>query len=49
MALKNINPTKTNAWKALTNHFEENKNINIKDLYKDDNRKQDTDRTLYGM
>ena len=41
MALKNINPTKTNAWKALTNHFEENKNINIKDLYKDDDRKQD--------
>ncbi|MCL4138023.1 UNVERIFIED_CONTAM: hypothetical protein GTU68_021718 [Idotea baltica] len=40
MALKNINPTKTNAWTALTNHFKENKNINIKDLYKDENRKQ---------
>ena len=41
MALKNINPTRTQAWTALTNHFNENQNINIKDLYKDENRKKD--------
>lgn len=41
MALKNINPTSTNAWKALTNHFSEIKNINIKDLYKDENRQEE--------
>ena len=34
MALKNINPTTTNAWKELTNHFNDIKNINIKDLIK---------------
>ena len=32
MALKNINPTTTNAWKELSNHFNEIKDINIKDL-----------------
>jgi glucose-6-phosphate isomerase len=41
MALKNINPTTTNAWKALTDHFNDTKDINIKDLYKDANRKED--------
>ena len=41
MALKNSNPTKTQAWKKLTNHFDENKNITIKDLHKSANRKED--------
>ncbi|WP_405611007.1 glucose-6-phosphate isomerase [Polaribacter sp. Asnod1-A03] len=41
MALKNINPTTTKAWQKITDHFAENKNINIKDLMKDDNRKDD--------
>ncbi|WP_166387924.1 MULTISPECIES: glucose-6-phosphate isomerase [unclassified Polaribacter] len=41
MALKNINPTTTNAWKALTNHFNDIKNISIKDLDKEINRKED--------
>ncbi|WP_158839477.1 glucose-6-phosphate isomerase [Polaribacter sp. L3A8] len=41
MALKNINPTTTNAWAALTYHFNDIKDINIKDLYKDANRKED--------
>jgi glucose-6-phosphate isomerase len=41
MALKNINPTKTHAWGKLTNHFNKNKEITIKDLYKDANRKED--------
>jgi glucose-6-phosphate isomerase len=40
MALKNINPTKTEAWEKLTNHFHKNRDINIKDLHKDANRKE---------
>ncbi|SDS46222.1 glucose-6-phosphate isomerase [Polaribacter sp. KT25b] len=41
MALKNINPTTTKSWKELTNHFNDIKNIKIKDLLKDQNRKED--------
>ena len=41
MALKNTNPTTTNAWIALTNHFKEVKNTTIKELYKDPNRQKD--------
>ena len=40
MALKNINPTKTNAWKALEEHFATIENINIKSLYKDEKRQE---------
>ncbi|ARV07189.1 glucose-6-phosphate isomerase [Polaribacter sp. SA4-10] len=41
MALKNINPTATNAWQKLTNHFNDIQNITIKDLSKDLKRKED--------
>ncbi|WP_299054869.1 glucose-6-phosphate isomerase [uncultured Polaribacter sp.] len=41
MALKNINPTTTNAWGALTKHFNEAKDLNIKNLDKEANRKED--------
>ena len=41
MALKNINPTNTNAWKELTKHFNDIQNINIKNLDKEVNRKED--------
>lgn len=41
MALPNINPTKTVSWQKLTNHFNDVKNISIKDLYKDENRVSD--------
>ncbi len=41
MALKNINPTTTKAWKGLINHFQENQNFNIKELYKNKNRQED--------
>ncbi|WP_298762428.1 glucose-6-phosphate isomerase [uncultured Polaribacter sp.] len=41
MALKNTNPTTTKAWQKLTDHFNENKNINIKDLFKNANRKEE--------
>jgi glucose-6-phosphate isomerase len=41
MALKNINPTKTKAWNKLTNHFNDIQHINIKELAKEANRKDD--------
>ena len=34
--LKNINPTKTRAWTDLTNKFENNKNLSLKDLFAKD-------------
>ncbi|WP_299014450.1 glucose-6-phosphate isomerase [uncultured Polaribacter sp.] len=40
MALKNTNPTKTQAWQNLTKHFNEIKGISIKELCKDVNRKE---------
>jgi len=40
MALKSINPTKTKAWEKLTQHFQEHKNIKIKELFaEEENRK----------
>jgi glucose-6-phosphate isomerase len=40
MALKNINPTQTEAWEKLTNHYNEVKNLELKDLFlTDENRK----------
>ncbi len=40
MTLKNINPTQTEAWKQLTNHYNELKDIHLKDLFSNDtNRK----------
>jgi glucose-6-phosphate isomerase len=41
MALKSINPTKTNAWLELKKHFEEIKNIHLKDLFNDDKKRQE--------
>jgi glucose-6-phosphate isomerase len=41
MALKNINPTSTNAWKKLTDHFNDIQNISIQNLDKELNRKND--------
>ena len=40
MALPKINPTKTEAWKKLSDHFKDNKDINIKNLFKEANRKE---------
>ena len=40
MALPNINPTKTEAWKKLSDHFKDNKDINIKNLFKEAYRKE---------
>ncbi len=42
MILKNINPTTTNAWKELSIHFEEIKEIHLRDLLNENpNRKED--------
>jgi glucose-6-phosphate isomerase len=39
MALQNINPTQTQAWQNLENHFESMKNNGIKEMFqKDSNR-----------
>ena len=39
MALKSINPTTTNSWQKLTNHFNANKKINIKNLFSSDEKR----------
>ena len=36
MSLKNINPTKTNAWRKLEEHFKEIKDVQIKDWFVED-------------
>jgi len=36
MALPKVNPTKTNSWEALQEHFEDVKNIQMKDLFAQD-------------
>ena len=36
MALQNINPTSTNSWKALENHFQEVKNASMKQMFRED-------------
>ncbi|ADV48504.1 glucose-6-phosphate isomerase [Cellulophaga algicola DSM 14237] len=41
MALQNINPTSTKAWKQLTAHFNENKNQEIKEYFKSDATRAD--------
>ena len=45
--LKHIDPTSTNSWKQLTTHFQEMKNMHIKDLFKENtNRFSDFSITL---
>lgn len=34
--LKNINPTQTQAWKALTAHFESAQDMDLKELFAQD-------------
>ena len=42
MALKNVNPTQTNAWAKLDAHFEEIKNTHLRDLFANNsNRKEE--------
>jgi glucose-6-phosphate isomerase len=44
MSLKNINPTKTSSWKSLKNHFNEIKDIEMKEMFK--NGKKASDFTI---
>jgi len=41
MALENTNPTTTQAWKKLEQHYNENHRTTIKDLFLNDNRRAD--------
>ena len=41
MSLKNINPTKTKAWEKLTQHFEESKNLELKNLFAEDKNRNE--------
>ena len=41
MSLKNINPTKTNAWTELTEHFKDVKDLHIKDLFAADKSRKE--------
>ena len=41
MALPSINPTTTKAWKALQNHFDDVKQVNIKELFSSDKQRAD--------
>ncbi|MSP85400.1 MAG: glucose-6-phosphate isomerase [Flavobacteriaceae bacterium] len=36
MALQNTNPTSTNAWKAIQEHFETMKNVSMKNMFQED-------------
>ncbi|WP_456423203.1 glucose-6-phosphate isomerase [Lutibacter sp.] len=38
--MKNINPTKTNAWKQLSTHYEEVKDIHLKSLFRNDSNRK---------
>jgi len=42
MALKNVNPSKTQAWEKLSKHYNDTKNVHLRDLFAENtNRKQD--------
>ena len=42
MTMKNVNPTETNAWKKLTNHFNDIKDVQLKTLFNENkNRKNE--------
>ena len=42
MSLKKINPTKTNSWKELEDHFEQMKGVEMKSLFKGDKNRKET-------
>ncbi len=49
MALQNINPTKTESWKKLDQHFSEVQNLELKELFKNPSRKEDFTLTTDGL
>ncbi len=46
--LKNINPTQTQAWKALTTHFESAQGMNLKSLFAEDSERFSKYSTKFG-
>ncbi|MEZ8068597.1 glucose-6-phosphate isomerase [Vibrio sp. FF145] len=46
--LKNINPTQTQAWKALTAHFESAQDMNMKELFAQDAKRFESFSTRFG-
>ena len=46
--LKNINPTQTQAWKALTAHFESAQNMDMKELFAQDAKRFENFSTRFG-
>ena len=42
MSLKSINPTKTNSWNKLKNHFNDLKDIHIYNMFKDDAKRSES-------
>ncbi|MEZ9184300.1 glucose-6-phosphate isomerase [Vibrio splendidus] len=46
--LKNINPTQTQAWKALTAHFESAQDMDIKELFAQDAKRFESFSTRFG-
>ncbi|NOH25329.1 glucose-6-phosphate isomerase [Vibrio europaeus] len=46
--LKNINPTQTQAWNALTAHFESAQDMDLKDLFAQDSARFDKFSTRFG-
>lgn len=49
MALQKINPTKTQSWKKLHQHYTEAKNLELKELFKNANRKEDLSVAIEGL
>ncbi|QDO93419.1 glucose-6-phosphate isomerase [Formosa sediminum] len=47
MALPAINPTTTQAWKLLKKHFEDIKNIHMKDLFASDSNRANTNSIIW--
>ncbi len=46
--LKNINPTQTQAWKALTEHFESAQDMDLKTLFAKDEARFENFSTQFG-
>ena len=46
--LKNINPTQTQAWKALTAHFESAQDMDMKELFAQDAKRFESFSTRFG-
>ena len=47
MAMQEINPTETQAWKQLTSHYKELKNTHLKSLFSNDNDRKDKFTTRF--